>query len=111
MDVVSLDDTTEAVPGVDLVQLASGDRMSVQHFRFEPGAVVEPHDHPHEQVGFVYRGALTLVAEGGGTTVVERGDSYVISGGEIHGAENRGDEPVEGVDVFGPPREHPPWAD
>jgi hypothetical protein len=35
----------------------------------------------------------------------------VLAGEEVHGAENRGEETVLGVDVFSPPRTDPDWAE
>lgn len=110
MERVSLTETTEAVENVHLAQLAAGEEMSVQHFEFEPGASVPIHDHHHEQSGFIYEGELTFLLEDG-ELVVAAGDSYVIAGGEVHGAENRGETPVRGVDVFSPPRPNPDWAE
>lgn len=101
----------EAVDRVNLTQLAAGEELSVQHFRIEPGAIVPEHNHRHEQGGFVYRGELTFVLEDGKEVVVGPGDSYVLAGNEVHAAENRGDESVEGVDVFSPPRRDPDWAE
>jgi len=101
-------DVVEAVDGVDLAQLAAGEQMSVQHFHVEPGAVVPEHDHPHEQAGFIYNGALTFLVDGE-EFVVGTDESYVIPGGEPHGAINRGDDPVDGVDIFAPPRLNPDW--
>ncbi|WP_225335474.1 cupin domain-containing protein [Halomicrobium urmianum] len=103
-------ETVEAVEGVHLTQLAVGERMSVQHFHFEPGAGVPEHSHRHEQVGYVDQGTLTFAVDGEEFTVGP-GDSYVIPGDEPHSAENRGEEPVSGVDVFSPPREDPDWMD
>lgn len=112
MERVSVDDVepVEAVAGVHLRGLAAGDRTSVQHFVIDPGESVPLHDHPHEQSGFVVRGELTFVDADGGETVVAAGDSYVVPGGDAHAAENRGTDPVEGVDVFSPPRTDPDWA-
>ncbi|AUV82951.1 cupin domain-containing protein [Salinigranum rubrum] len=98
----------EAVDGVHLSQLAAGTEMSVQHFRIDPGARVPEHSHPHEQTGYVTAGELTFLVDGEEVTV-SAGDSYAIPGDEPHGAENRGDEPVEGVDIFAPPRVNPDW--
>lgn len=102
-------DPVEAVPGVRLRQLAAGERMSVQHFEIAPGETVPLHDHPQEQSGFIVGGILTFVGDDGDETVVEAGDSYLIPGDEPHAAENRGDEPVRGIDVFSPPRTNPDW--
>jgi quercetin dioxygenase-like cupin family protein len=103
-------ETVEAVDGVFLQQLAVGDETSVQHFRIEPGADVPEHSHHHEQAGFVYQGELTFLVDGE-EIAVGTGDSYVLYGGEPHAAENRGNEPVRGLDIFAPPRADPDWLD
>lgn len=102
---------TEAVDGVHLSVLAGGDEMNVQRFEIDPGAIVPEHDHPHEQTGVVLSGTLTFVLADGTEHEVGPGDTYAISGGEPHAAENRTDEIVEGVDVFSPPRTDPAWQD
>ena len=103
-------ETVEAVEGVHLTQLAADERMSVQHFHIESGATVPEHSHHHEQAGFVAGGALTFSVDGE-TNVVGTGEAVVIPGGEPHAAENRGDVPVRGVDVFSPPRTDPDWGE
>lgn len=103
--------SVEAVDDVELSQLVVGDRMSVQHFRIEPGAVVPEHDHPHEQAGFIYAGELTFVLANDSEQTVGPGDSYVLAGEEAHAAENRGEEDVLGIDIFSPPRANPDWQD
>ena len=115
MDVERLDETetVEAVEGAHLAQLAAGERMSVQHFRIEPGAAVPSHSHHHEQAGYVAQGEITFLvgdADDPEEVVLGPGDGYVLAGEEVHGVENRGDEPVVGVDVFSPPRTDPDWA-
>ncbi|MFC7176041.1 cupin domain-containing protein [Halosegnis marinus] len=110
MDHAALGAETEAVENVHLAQLAAGEETSVQHFRIEPGATVPSHDHHHEQAGFVYEGELTFLLDDSEVTVAA-GESYVLAGGEVHGAENRGTEPVRGVDIFSPPRTDPDWAE
>lgn len=45
-------DAPEVLDGVKLAQLAAGDRMSVQHFNIDPGALVVDHSHEHEQAGY-----------------------------------------------------------
>lgn len=110
MDHVALADreTAEAASGVHLALLAGTERMNVQHFAIEPGAVVEEHSHSNEQTGFVYQGTLTFLV-GGEEFHCACGDSYAIPGGEPHAAENRGDAEVRGVDIFSPPRTDPSW--
>ncbi len=99
----------EAVESVHLSQLVTGENMSIQHFTIEPGAAVPAHDHHHEQAGFVYEGELTFLLEDDEVTVGP-GESFDLASHEVHGAENRGDVPVQGVDVFSPPRPNPDWA-
>lgn len=103
-------DGVEAVPNVHLQQGAAGSETSVQHFEIEPGATVPEHSHPHEQAGYIAQGELTFLLDDE-EIVVGPGDSYVLDGGEPHGAENRSEETVVGVDVFSPPRTDPDWAE
>jgi quercetin dioxygenase-like cupin family protein len=112
MERVSLSDLepSEAADGVHLALMAGTESMNVQHFEIEPGATVAEHSHPHEQTGFVYEGELTFVVDGD-ETVCGPGDAYAIPGDRPHAAENRGDDPVRGVDIFSPPRENPSWRD
>ncbi|MFB6133848.1 MAG: cupin domain-containing protein [Halanaeroarchaeum sp.] len=112
METVSEADVEAAEPidGVFLRLLAGGEEMNVQHFHIEPGASVPEHSHPHEQGGFITQGAGRFQVDGDEITV-EAGDSYSIPGGEPHAVENRGDEPLRGIDIFSPPRENPDWAD
>jgi quercetin dioxygenase-like cupin family protein len=127
MDVVpeESEDSTEAVEGVHLKLLAGGEEANLQHFFIEPGATVPEHSHPHEQLGLVVQGTLTFVVDSGASETprvngdavngeeypVGEGDTYHLAGGEAHAAENRGDVPVVGYDVFAPPREDPDWRD
>ena len=103
-------DATEAVDGVHLSLLAGEERMNVQGFAIEPDAVVPEHSHDNEQVGVIYEGELTFLVDGE-ELVVGPGDTYAIPGGEPHGAENRGETTVRGVDVFSPPRTNPSWEE
>ncbi|WP_049969745.1 cupin domain-containing protein [Haladaptatus cibarius] len=107
-DSLSDHEPTEAVDGVHLAQLAAGEEMSIQHFHIEPDATVPEHSHEHEQTGFIHSGALTFVVDGE-KIVLGEGDSYAIPGDEPHSAENEGDEPVRGIDIFSPPRLDVPW--
>jgi quercetin dioxygenase-like cupin family protein len=112
MNVESLDehDTPEVLDGVFLTQLAAGERMSVQHFRIEPGSVVGDHSHEHEQAGYLFGGSILFTVDGE-EYQVEAGDSYVIPGHAVHSAEVTGDEAAVGVELFSPPRTNPPWAE
>jgi quercetin dioxygenase-like cupin family protein len=112
MDIVSHSacQTVEVVDGVHLTLLAEGDHMSIQHFHIEPGAEIPEHSHDYEQVGYVNSGTCTVLVDGTEHTV-GAGDSYVVGPGETHGTVNDSAEPVDGIDVFTPPRESPGWDD
>ncbi|WP_121741991.1 cupin domain-containing protein [Natronorubrum halophilum] len=110
MERVSLSDLepSEAADGVHLALMAGVDSMNVQHFEIAPDAVVDEHEHPNEQTGFIYEGELVFLVEGE-EIVCGPGDSYAIPGDQPHAAENRGEETVRGVDIFAPPRANPNW--
>ena len=70
---------------------------------FEPGAVVQPHSHPHEQVGMVLEGKAHFFV-GDEDRVLGPGDMYRIPGGVKHhvvALENT----VKALDIFHPIRE------
>lgn len=100
----------EVREGFKVAQLMANDFMSVQFSRFEPGGSAPEHDHPHQQIGFVYSGELTFSVEGEEYTVGP-GDTYILYGYERHAAKNEGSVPVEGIDVFSPPRGVADWMD
>jgi Uncharacterized conserved protein, contains double-stranded beta-helix domain len=110
MEIVSESErpSTEAVDGAHLTLLAGGTEANIQQFTIDPGAVVPEHSHPHEQVGYLLEGTLTFTVDGE-SLPVEAGDSYVVPGGEPHGAENKGDTAAVGLDIFSPPRDNPDW--
>ena len=107
VEILSSDDVEgeEPVPGISASQLVAGERMNLQHVRFEPGVGDdEPHSHPHEQITFVERGSVTMTIDGEAHDL-EAGDSVLIPGDVPHSAENRGDEPAVLLDAFSPVRE------
>jgi len=80
-----------------------GDRAMLNLIRFEPGATVPLHSHPHEQLGLVLEGMQALVVEG---VAHELGplEAYVLPGGVEHSA-YCGPKGALVLDVFSPPRE------
>ena len=66
-------------------------------------SVVEPHSHPHEQMGLLLQGELTFTI-GGNTKKILPGDMWRIPGGVVHGCV-AGDMPTVAVDVFCPVRD------
>jgi quercetin dioxygenase-like cupin family protein len=92
----------EIFPGVH-IHTAAGQHMMLSLVEFEPHAVVQPHSHPHEQMGLLLEGELTFTI-GGETTVVRPGEMWRIPGGVVHSAV-AGDRPVKALDVFHPIRD------
>ncbi|QPV61404.1 cupin domain-containing protein [Halosimplex litoreum] len=121
----SANETVEVVDGVHLTQLAVGDRMSMQHVHIEPGAVVPKHSHEHEQVGYITSGSGVFVVDSDASKThrvngepvngeefpVSAGDAYHLGSEEPHSVAATGDEPLDGIDVFAPPRTNPDWME
>ncbi len=82
--------------------LGDGDHMMLVEWRFEPGATVPEHAHPHEQSGYVISGTMLFKIEGD-EREVPMGTGYLIPSGVPHSA--RFEEFTVLVDVFSPPRE------
>jgi quercetin dioxygenase-like cupin family protein len=80
-----------------------GDAMMLSVVQFEPRAVVEPHSHPHEQMGVLVEGELEFTI-GGQTRRLRPGAMWRIPGGVVHSAV-AGDAPVRAIDVFHPIRD------
>ena len=89
-------------PGVDIFTFA-GQGLMLSLVEFQPSAVVEEHDHPHEQAGMVLEGRAEFLV-GGVSQVLGPGDMYRIPGGVRHKVIAL-DAPVKALDVFHPPRE------
>ncbi|GAB4151958.1 MAG: hypothetical protein Tsb009_27560 [Planctomycetaceae bacterium] len=89
-------------PGVDIFTTA-GQEMMLSFVEFEPGAIVEAHSHPHEQVGMVVEGRATFYV-GDEEQVLGPGDLYVIPGGVTHRVVAM-EEGVKALDIFHPIRE------
>lgn len=88
--------------GVD-IRTAAGKEMMLSAVDIEPGAIVEAHSHPHEQVGMVLSGRAIFYV---GDTQKELGpgDMYIIPGGVTHRVVAL-DEHVQALDIFHPVRE------
>lgn len=89
-------------PGVQ-ISTAAGEQMMLSLVEFAPRAVVEPHSHPHEQMGMLLEGELAFTI-GGQTQTLKPGDMWRIPGGVVHSAV-AGEKPVKALDVFHPIRE------
>lgn len=89
-------------PGVEILTSAC-DRMMLSLVEFQPGAVVEAHSHPHEQVGMVLAGRARFIV-GDEERVLGPGDMYRIPGHVEHRVVAL-DEGLQALDIFHPVRE------
>jgi quercetin dioxygenase-like cupin family protein len=89
-------------PGVH-IRTAAAERMMLSVVEIEPGAVVEEHAHPHEQVGMVLAGRAVFTI-GGEEKTLQAGDLYRIPGGVRHKVVAL-NEKVRALDIFEPIRE------
>jgi quercetin dioxygenase-like cupin family protein len=80
-----------------------GDGAMLNLIRFEPGATVPLHSHPHEQLGIVLEGMQALVVEGESHELGPF-EAYVLPGGVEHSA-YCGPDGALVLDVFAPVRE------
>jgi len=92
----------EIFPGVH-IHTHCGTQMMLSLVEMAPHARVEPHDHPHEQVGILLVGELTFTI-GEDTRVVLPGEMWRIPGGVTHHA-LAGAEGARALDVFTPIRD------
>jgi unsaturated pyranuronate lyase len=92
----------EIFPGVHIFTTA-GQRMMLSLVELAPHSVVQPHSHPHEQMGLLLEGELTFTI-GGETKTLRPGEMWRIPGGVEHTCV-AGDQPAKALDVFHPVRE------
>ena len=88
-------------PGVHIAACAA-QKMMLSYVDLEPGAVVEEHSHPHEQVGMVIEGRATFWI-GGEEKTLGKGDMYRIPGNVKHRVVAL--DATKALDIFCPPRE------
>ncbi|MFN4261150.1 MAG: cupin domain-containing protein [Gemmataceae bacterium] len=89
-------------PGVQ-IRTCAGEHMMLSVVDIEPGAVVEEHSHPHEQMGMVLAGRA-LFTIGGEQKTLQPGDLYRIPGHVPHQVVAL-EQPVRALDIFYPIRE------
>ena len=89
-------------PGVEIFT-AAAEHMMLSLVELKPGAVVEAHSHPHEQVGMVLEGRAHFFV-GDEDKVLGPGDMYRMPGGATHRVVAL-DEPAKALDIFHPIRE------
>jgi quercetin dioxygenase-like cupin family protein len=84
-------------------QALFGERAMLNLVELEPGAVVALHSHPHEQLGIILRGSMTLMV-GGTDHVLDEMDAYTLPGNVEHEG-IAGPHGALALDVFQPVRE------
>ena len=89
-------------PGVH-IRTCAAEKMMLSVVDLEPGAVVEEHAHPHEQVGILLAGRVQFTI-GGETKTLHPGDLWRIPGGVRHKVVVL-DAPAKALDIFMPVRE------
>ena len=92
----------EAVTDKISRRMVSGDQGMVVWWRMKAGALVTPHQHPHEQIAWMVKGRMEFRL-GDERRTCGPGDVVVIPGGVEH--EAFFPEDTEVIDVFAPPRE------
>ncbi|MCX7781685.1 MAG: cupin domain-containing protein [Negativicutes bacterium] len=90
------------VPGVRRKTLAVGEKGLIGEFRLEEGTVLPPHQHPHEQIGYLVSGELVFTI-GDKEYTARPGDSWAISGNVPHAVKVL--KSAVAVEVFVPIRE------
>jgi quercetin dioxygenase-like cupin family protein len=93
---------TELVKGVHLKTLVYGEKTLITEVRFEKGAVIPQHGHPHEQTGYLVSGQMDFLVDGKHFPA-NPGDSWNIAGNIEHGATALEESVV--IEVFSPVRE------
>ena len=88
--------------GVRMKMLTHGERTLFSEFRFVKGAVIPVHSHPHEQTGYVVKGAMKFTVDGE-VMVAREGDCWNLPSNVPHGAEALEESIV--IEVFSPVRE------
>lgn len=88
-------------PGVVRRTLSSGERMTLCEITLDAGGVVPPHQHEHEQAGYVARGRV-LFEIGGERRELRAGDGYLAGPNVPHSVTAL--EPSICIDIFSPVR-------
>ena len=91
-----------AIAGVRRKTLAIGEKGLLGEFLLEAGAILPPHTHPHEQIGYLVSGALDFIIDGQKHSA-QPGDSWAIPGNIEHAVNAL--ETSVAIEVFVPVRE------
>jgi quercetin dioxygenase-like cupin family protein len=89
-------------PGAE-ARFATGHQIMLAMFTMQPGCLIPPHSHMHEQAGYWLEGDADFTI-GDATYRVGPGDSYLVPSGVVHSVQVL-DKTARALDVFSPPRE------
>ena len=92
----------ELCPGVT-AKVAWGEKLMFSLVTLAPDAVVPEHAHPHEQMGILVSGTMTLVVDGTPHPLAPN-EMYLVPAGVRHAAK-AGPGGAVALDAFSPPRE------
>jgi quercetin dioxygenase-like cupin family protein len=84
-------------------RILAGEHLTLSLVDLPPGAEVAEHEHPHEQLGMVVEGSITMRIAGEERTLGP-GDVYRVAPGLPHGG-RAGTERTVVLDAFAPARE------
>ncbi|HEX5418269.1 MAG TPA: cupin domain-containing protein [Chloroflexota bacterium] len=82
--------------------LGWGERTLISEVTLDKNGVVPLHSHPHEQIGYVAKGAIEFTL-GEEKVVIRAGDGYLIPGGVPHACLALEDSLA--LDIFAPVRD------
>ena len=98
----SSDGYAPALPGIEMKTLVHGKNTLMAEFLLAKGCLLPKHRHPHEQTGYLVKGAIRLTI-GAKVFDVRPGDSWCIPGDVEHSAAIVEDSVA--IEVFSPVRE------
>jgi quercetin dioxygenase-like cupin family protein len=78
------------------------DGVMLTFFAFAPHSIVPEHEHPHEQITLVTKGAMEFTLDGE-TRLLQAGEGVCIPPNKTHSAIIL-DDPTEAIDAWNPPR-------
>lgn len=90
------------VEGIEMRAL-TGENLQLVWVTLQPNVELPLHSHPHEQIGLVLEGVITMTIDGV-TKDCGVGDGYVIPGGVMHSGKT-GDLLCRVIDSFSPIRQ------
>lgn len=93
--------------GILMQNFGQGEGMSVLHWNMEDGSIVDWHEHPHEQFGYVIKGGFKIFM-GKEEYELQAGDAYFVPPNTQHRFIALGE--TEAIDVFHPIKEDIPQA-